>query len=99
MIRPLGNRVLIEMEGSPKQTPGGIALPDSAQKSHGRAVVKAVGPGKWFDGDDKRAFGYQLIPLDVGQKVLVGQYAGVMIDPDNENLRIVDADEILAVVE
>ena len=53
-IRPLDDRILLEVLEADETTAGGIVLPDSARESSQRGKVKAVGEGRRLD-DGKRA--------------------------------------------
>ena len=46
MLKPLGNRVLLELVEEETTTPSGIVLPDSAKEKPQFATVVAVGEGK-----------------------------------------------------
>ena len=48
MLKPLGNRVLLEIIEE-ESTVGGIILPDSAKEKPNYATVIAVGEGKLLD--------------------------------------------------
>jgi chaperonin GroES len=72
---------------------GGIIIPDSAQEKPLEAKVVAIGAGK-LDDNGKR------IPLQVkvGDRVLVGKYAGNEIKIDDKEHVIVREDEILGII-
>ena len=92
-IRPIGNRVLAKcLEAEEKK--GGIILPDTAKKKQEKAKVLAIGAGK----RDKSG---NLIPMPVkvGDKILMDKYAGTEITLDGEEYVILNADDIIAIVE
>jgi len=94
-LRPLHNRIVVERSESSEQTSaGGIIIPDSAKEKPQEATVIAVGPGK-LDKDGKR----QPLDVKVGDRVLIGKYAGSDIKLDNKEYVILTEDEVLAVVE
>ena len=70
MLKPLGNRVLLEVVEEETTTPSGIVLPDSAKDKPQFAKVVAVGEGKLLESGDR-------LPLEVnvGDKVLFEKYA------------------------
>lgn len=93
-LKPLGNRVIVQREEEESTLKGGIILPDSAKKKQETAKVLAVGPGK-------REKGGELIAptVSVGDVVLMDKYGGQEVTIDNEEYVIVNADDIIAVVE
>ena len=93
-VRPLRDRVLLRRIEEPETRIGGIVVPDIAREKPQHATVIAVGSGRITD-DGKT------IPLDVnvGDRVLVGKYAGTEITLDGTEYLIVVEDEILGVIE
>ncbi|MCX7677742.1 MAG: co-chaperone GroES [Spirochaetes bacterium] len=92
-IRPLGDRVLIEVIEEEVQKQGSLFIPDTAKEKPQQGKVIAVGNGRYEDG--------KLIPLDVkvGDVVLYGKYAGTEVKYDNKEYLIVRESDILAVIE
>jgi chaperonin GroES len=93
-LRPLGDRVVIEPTPREEMTKSGIVLPDTAKEKPQEGKVIAVGPGA-FDNDGKRI----TIDVSTGDKVLYAKYAGTEFKLDGEDLLIVAAKDILAIVE
>jgi chaperonin GroES len=93
-VRPLQDRVVVRRLDEEERSAGGIIIPDTAKEKPMQAEVKAVGKGKVAD-DGK------LLPLEVkvGDKVLIGKYAGTEVKIDGEEYLIMREDEILAVIE
>ena len=93
-IRPLDDRVVLQVLDSEEVTPGGIVLPDSAKEKPQRGKVTAVGEGRLLD-DGRR------IPPEVkkGDVVLFGKYAGSDVEIDGKEFKILRETEILAKVE
>ena len=50
-IKPLGDRVVLKQKEAEETTKSGIIIPDSAKEKPQDAVVVAVGPGKYSDGN------------------------------------------------
>jgi chaperonin GroES len=73
---------------------GGIVLPGSAAEKPAQGEVLAVGPGKVLDNGDTRA-----CDLNVGDKVIFGQYGGSTVKIDDEELLILSESEIFGVLE
>ena len=92
-IKPLADRVVIQMTESEETTKSGIVLPGSAQEKPQVAVVVAVGPGGVIDGKEV------VMEVKVGDKVLTSQYAGTKVKLDGVENIIVKQSDILAVVE
>ena len=92
MIKPLGDRVVIELVKQEEKTASGIVLPDSAQEKPQEGLVIAVGSGIIDDGDR--------IPLEVkeGDKVIYSKYAGTEVKYEGKEYLIIREDDILAVI-
>ena len=92
-IKPLGDKVIVEILGAKDKTKGGIILPDSAQEKPQEAKVLAVGSGKVLRTG-------KVVPpeLKAGDTVLFGKYSGNEIKRDGKELLIIQQDDVLAVV-
>ena len=93
MIRPLGDRVVIEVAEAETKTASGIILADTAKEKPMKGVVVAVGPGEYKDGNR--------VPMDVkiGDAVLYSKYAGTEVKVEGKNYLVVRQSDILAVAE
>lgn len=93
-IRPLHDRVVIRRVEEETKTAGGILLPGSAAEKPSQGEVIAVGKGILRENGEVR-------PLDVqvGDKVLFGQYAGTTVKVDGEELLIMKEGDILAILQ
>ncbi len=93
-IRPLYDRVLIQRLDAQKTSPGGIVIPDSATEKPIEGEVIAVGRGKLLDSGEVR-------PLDVkvGDKVLIGKYAGTEVTVEGTEYVVLREDDIMGVIE
>ena len=93
-IRPLGDRVLLEIaEDAAEQIKGGIVIPDSAKEKPQEYVVIAVGTGKTDDKGKKIA-----LDVKVGDLVLTSKYGGTEVKYNEKEYKIVSADDILAII-
>ncbi len=92
-IKPLADRVVIQMTEAEETTKSGIILAGSAKEKPQVAVVVAVGPGGVVDGKDVTMY------VKVGDKVLTGKYSGTEVKVDGEEYTIVRQNDILAIVE
>jgi len=92
-VRPLHDKVLIQLIDAEEKTKGGIIIPETAKEKPQEGKVVAVGTGIILpDGSIK--------PLDVkkGDKILFRKYGGIEISVNGEDYLIVMEDEILAIV-
>ena len=92
-VKPLHDRVLVKREDPAETQRGGIIIPDTAKEKPLEGKVIAVGTGKVND-DGKRT----PLQVKVGDRVLIGKYAGNEIKIDDEEHVIVREDEILGVI-
>ena len=92
-IKPLEDRVLVRPDEAEQTTASGIVIPDTAKEKPQEGEILAVGAGKRSDTGD-------LIPMDVkeGDKVMYSKYGGTEIKLDGEELLILSARDILAVL-
>ena len=92
-IKPLGDRLLVEPIEEKETKKGGIIIPDSAKEKPTEAMIIALGTGK-TDDDGKK------VPFEVkkGDRVLVSKYGGTEIKLDGKEYKILNTDDILAVI-
>jgi chaperonin GroES len=93
-LRPLGNRVIVRRLESEEKLKGGILLPENAKKKQEQAQVIAIGPGK----RDKSGH-VNPVPVKIGDTVLMEKYSGQEVKIDDEDYVIVNADELIAIIE
>jgi len=95
-VRPVGDRILVESveEKENKGKKGEIIIPDTAKEKPMESVVVALGTGKTDDNGRK-------VPFEVkkGDRVLVSRYGGTEIKLDGKDYKILNGDDILAVIE
>lgn len=94
MLKPLGNRVLLEIFEEEVTTASGLVLPDSAKEKPQLARVLAVGDGKLLDNGDRLP-----VEVSIGDQVVFEQYAGTEIKFEGNEYLIIKDTEIIAVVE
>ena len=92
-IKPLGDRVLLEICECKDEMKGGILIPDTAKEKPQEYQVVALGTGKNDDNGKK-------IPFDVkdGDIALTSRYGGTEVKVDGKEYKVVNQDDILAVV-
>jgi len=93
-LQPLEDRIVVR-PGEPEQTTAsGLVIPDTATEKPQQGEVLAVGPGKRSENTG------DLIPMDVGvgDTVVYSKYGGTEITVKGEDLLILSARDVLAVV-
>ncbi len=93
-IKPLGDRVLIEIEPESEQTVGGIFIPDTAREKPQQGVVLAVGPGKMLESGKREEMG-----IKPGDRVLFAKYGGTDVRLGEKDLKILSERDILGILE
>ena len=93
-VRPLADRVLVEVLEAEAKTKGGIILPDTAKEEKTEGKVVAIGAGKMLESGK-----IQAIEVKKGDRVLFGKYSGDDLMIDGVKHKIVRESEILAVYE
>lgn len=93
MIKPLGDRVVIELVEREETTASGIVLPDSAQEKPQEGKVVAVGSGRVTDNGEK-------VALEVAENNLVifSKFAGSEVEYEGNEYLILRESDILAVI-
>ena len=92
-IKPLADRVVVQMQEAEETTKSGIILTAASQEKPSVAKVVAVGKGGVVDGHEV------VMELKVGDKVLLSKYAGTEVKLDGEEYTILRQSDVLAVVE
>jgi chaperonin GroES len=92
-LQPLEDRLVVRPAEAEETTASGLVIPDTAKEKPQQGEVLAVGPGRRSDSGD-------LIPVDVvvGDKVVYSKYGGTEITIEGEDLLILQARDVLAVV-
>ena len=93
-LKPLGDRVIVEIVEEPQTTASGIVLPDTAKEKSQRGKVISVGNGKMLDNGTR-------VALDVseGDTVYFAKYGGTEVTLEGKNYSILSERDILAIVE
>lgn len=94
MLRPLGNRVIIEVAQEEEKTIGGIVLASAAKEKPQTGKIVAVGEGEVLDNGSTVA-----VPVKVGETVMFEKYAGSEVKYEGKEYLILSAKDIMAVVE
>jgi len=89
-LRPLGDRVIVKPLPKEETTKAGIILPGTVGKeSRQEGEIVAVGTGEKI----------AKLNLSVGQKVVFSEYGGSEIKVDGLEHKILNHDDLLAVIE
>jgi chaperonin GroES len=94
MLKPLGDRIIVEAITAEEVTKGGIVLPDTAKEKPQEGNVVAVGPGKLLDNG-------KLAPMEVkvGDRVVYSKYGGSEIKINGSEFVVLRQDDVLGIVE
>lgn len=93
-IRPLSNNLLLRRAAADERTPGGLIVPDRAQKKPHRGVVVAAGPG--YHTESGFLVETTCRPGDI---VIFADGTGAEVLLEGEILTLVSEDAVLGVVE
>ena len=92
-LKPLGDRLIVEVLEEEETTFSGIVLPDTAKEKPQRGKVLALGPGS---RDENGKF----VPMDLaeGDEVVFSKYGGTEIKVGTEEYLILRESDVLAKV-
>jgi len=92
-VKPLGDRVLVELLEAEEVTKGGIVLPETAKEKPQQAKVLSVGKGKV--SDDGKVIAPEVKKDDI---IIFGKYSGTELKLDDRNLLMLKEEDILGIV-
>jgi len=92
-LQPLEDRIVVRPAEAEEKTASGLVIPDTAKEKPQQGEVLAVGPGRFGDDNER-------VPLDisVGDRVVYSKYGGTEITNEGEDLLILQARDVLAIV-
>ncbi|MGG6432849.1 co-chaperone GroES [Anoxybacillus sp. D401a] len=93
MLKPLGDRIVIELIQTEEKTASGIVLPDTAKEKPQEGKVVAVGSGRILDNGERVA-----PEVSVGDRIIFSKYAGTEVKYDGKEYLILRESDILAVI-
>ena len=93
-LQPLEDRIVVKPNDAEETTASGLVIPDTAKEKPQQGEVLAVGPGRWDEDGENR------IPVDiaVGDTVVYSKYGGTEITVEGDDLLILNARDVLAIV-
>ncbi|MDE0846326.1 MAG: chaperonin GroES [Candidatus Poriferisodalaceae bacterium] len=93
-LQPLEDRIIVRPSEAEETTASGLVIPDTAKEKPQQGEVLAAGPGKRSEhtGD--------LIAIDVkvGDIVIYSKYGGTEVSSGGEDLLVLSARDVLAIV-
>ena len=87
-IKPLADRVIVEVSPAEEKTASGLIIPDTAKEKPQKGTVVAVGTGKKDEP----------MTVKVGDTVLYGKYAGTEVSVDGHEYLIMRESDTFAIV-
>jgi chaperonin GroES len=92
-LKPLGDKVVVEVLDAEEKTASGIFLPDSAKKKPQEGTVVATGNGRVLDNGERNQ-----LSVKVGDRVLFSKYGGNEVNLEGKEYTILDEDQIYAII-
>ena len=94
MLKPLGNRVIVEVAKEEEKSVGGIVLPSSAKEKSQTGTVIAVGAGRVTDT------GVTIeMTVKAGDTVLFEKYAGTEVKYAGTEYLVIKESDIVAILD
>src|SRR5699024_12258605 len=93
MIKPLGDRIVIELVEQEEKTASGIVLPDSAQEKAQEGKVIAVGTGRITDSGERVA-----LEGKESDHVIYSKFAGTEVKYEGNEYLMPRQDDMLVVI-
>ncbi|PWU66539.1 MULTISPECIES: co-chaperone GroES [Gracilibacillus] len=93
MLKPLGDRVIIELVEQEEKTASGIVLPDSAKEKPQEGKVVAVGSGRVTENGEKVA-----LEVEEGNNIIFSKFAGTEVKYEGKEYLILRESDILAII-
>ena len=93
-LQPLEDRIVVRPSESEETTASGLVIPDTAKEKPQQGEVIAVGPGKRSEQTG------EVIPVgvNVGDTVLYSKYGGTEVTVDGDDVLVLSARDVLAIV-
>ena len=92
-LKPLGDRVIVKQDEAEETTAGGILLAHDSKEKPTTGTVLAVGEGKLADDGTRLP-----MPVAEGDRVVYGKYGGTEIEIGGEEVVILRADDLYAII-
>jgi len=100
---PVGHKVLVKPEPVEERSKGGILLPQDTIEKEGMAQIKAevlaVGGNAFCEHNiDKGFVPWHGLTPEAGHRIVMAKYAGVVLKEDDEELRLINDEDVIAVI-
>lgn len=92
-LKPLGDKVVVQVVEQEEKTASGIYLPDTAKKKPQEGKIIATGNGRVLDNGERNQ-----LNVKVGDRVLFSKYGGNEVTLDGKEFTILDEDQIYAIL-
>ena len=92
-LKPLGDKVVVQVVEQEDKTASGIYLPDSAKKKPTEGTIIAIGTGRVLDNGERNK-----LSVSVGDRVLFSKYGGNEVTVEGQDYTILDEDQVYAVL-
>ena len=92
-LKPLGDKVVVQLVEQEEKTASGIYLPDSAKKKPQEGKIIATGNGRVLDSGERNK-----LTVKTGDRVLFSKYGGNEVTVDGLEYTILDEDQIYAIL-
>ncbi len=93
LLKPLGDRIVIELVEQEEKTASGIVLPDSAKEKPQEGKIVAVGSGEVKDNGERAA-----LEVKEGDSVIFSKYAGTEVKYEGKEYLILRESDVLAII-
>ena len=92
-MKPLGDRIVIELIEAEEKTSSGIVIPDSAKEKPQEGKVIAAGTGRVLENG-------QRIDLEVkeGDRIIFSKYSGTEVKHEGNEYLILRESDVLAII-
>lgn len=94
MLKPLADRVVLEVAQEEEKTVGGIVLASAAKEKPQMGTVVAVGNGRLLENGERVA-----VSVAPNQTVIFEKYAGSEVKYEGKEYLIVRESDIIAVID
>lgn len=94
MLKPLGDRIIVQVLKAEEETVGGIVLASNAKEKPQTGTVTAVGEGL-LTNDGKRL----PMTVKVGDTVMYDKYAGSEVKYNGEDYLVLHEKDVMAIVD
>lgn len=94
LLKPLGDRLVIEVIEVEEKTASGLLLPETAKDKPQEGKVIAVGNGMFLPSGERVA-----LDVTVGDRILFETYSGTKVKYDGQEYLILRESDVLAIVE